>query len=932
MKNNLLHVRWYFLLNFLLIHSIYYSNIYAQTYPPEIDASIITWEAYQTPSTVPNYLQSFTEPNSGNGNTVTRISDEAVFGCNCSKLRHRYAKNRPWNADETKIMTSGSPAKIIDAETYEVINEVSVKALWSNTNPDLTYDAAGNSTFVSKNIVTGQTTTLHQFSAYSSISVGYSEGNLSNDDRWVALIGVNGSNNTLIVYDIENDQIVGEWFKGTAGIDWISMSQSGDFVVVSYTVEGSGANRGIKSYDRNFNNETHLVNGHPHADLGYDTQGNEVLVHYGNTSGNYSIGYTRLDTGGTLGTFSFTGATGDRGLWGGHISTRNIDRPGWAYVSDQGHPTDVNRYEATREIFAIKLDGSNTIQRFAKHNTVTNSYYHQAHAVPNRDGTKVIFVSNWDNNTLESKTYAPMWVVEVPQNGSASVNAGEDRSICEGESVTLTASGVESYAWSTGQTTSEITVSPDTTTSYTVTGTDSEGNTSTDELIVTVHQLPTANAGNDVTICNNESTTLSASGGGTYQWNTGQTTQSITVSPNNDTTYTVTIIQNGCEATDSVNVTVNPLPSANAGEDITISQGESAMLTASGGDSYEWNTGETTQSIEVTPNETTTYTVFVASNGCEDLDEVTVTVNSGITANAGDDATICQGESTVLSASGGESYLWSTGETTQSISVHPIVTSNYTVLVSNEFSSDTDEVTVIVNPLPNVQVTDNVTILHGDFVTLSASGANSYLWNNGAIEPNIAVSPDVTTTYSVTGFINNCSETEEVTVNVVETVTAEAGPNETICFGDTITLTAAGGDDYLWNTGEVTQSITVNPSEETTYTVIVSNSLDSDADEVTISVENCNIEIPSEEPTYEYSLYSNPSNPEVIVVKLIGVEGDSELFIHDIRGKLIDQLRMSDNEGQEQNIPINTNYYEHGVYVITLKESNRITPKRVLFR
>ena len=106
---------------------------------------------------------------------------------------------------------------------------------------------------------------------------------------------------------------------------------------------------------------------------------------------------------------------------------------------------------------------------------------------------------------------------------------------------------------------------------------------------------------------------------------------------------------------------------------------------------------------------------FVNSNGCEDFAEVTVTVNTEANAYAGEDVAICQGESTTLTATGGTDYLWSTGETTQSITVNPTATSNYTVIVSNDFSSDTDDVTVVVNPMPNVEVTGDVSILQGEF-------------------------------------------------------------------------------------------------------------------------------------------------------------------------------------------------------------------------
>ena len=520
--------------------------------------------------------------------------------------------------------------------------------------------------------------------------------------------------------------------------------------------------------------------------------------------------------------------------------------------------------------------------------------------------------------------------VEVVVDGVLA-NAGEDVSICEGETVTLTATGGDFFLWSTGETTASIQVSPSQTTIYTVEVSDGFSY-DTDDVTVFVNSTPNANVGSDETICEGETVTLTATGGETYLWSTGETTPSIEVTPLENTTYTVTAFNGGCEDSDSVNVEVNPNPVANAGNDVNITEGESVTLTASGGGSYEWSTGETTQSIEVSPLVTTVYTVFVTQNGCEDFDEVTVTVNDAVNANAGEDVTICQGNETILTASGGESYLWSTGETTQSIVVSPMATSTYTVIVSNEFSSDTDEVTVTVNPLPNVQVTGDVSILQGDFVTLSATGANSYLWNNGATEPNIAVSPNVTTTYSVTGYINNCSETEDVVVSVFEPVEANAGQDETICFGSSIELTASGGDSYLWNTGETTQSITVSPEIETTYTVIVSNELDSDADEVIVSVENCEIELPNEDPPYEFSLYMDRINPSIMMVKLSGLEGNSMLYVHDISGNLVLSLSIQDNNGQQQEIPINTALYSQGVYVITLQEQNKQTPKQVLFR
>ena len=223
----------------------------------------------------------------------------------------------------------------------------------------------------------------------------------------------------------------------------------------------------------------------------------------------------------------------------------------------------------------------------------------------------------------------------------------------------------------------------------------------------------TANAGADVSICEGESTTLTASGGVTYLWSTGATTASITVSPNTTQTYTVTAFDtNGNSDSDDVIVTVTSV-TADAGADVTIEEGQSTTLTASGGTSYLWSTGATSQSITVSPLSTQTYSVIVTENGCDDTDDVIVTVNpSTVTANAGADVSICEGESTTLTASGGvtyllssgttttsggDRYLWSTGETDRSITVKPDVTTTYSVKVFSGEDFVTDYVTVFID-------------------------------------------------------------------------------------------------------------------------------------------------------------------------------------------------------------------------------------------
>ncbi len=815
---------------------------YAQNYPTQENVLSVVWENFSTPTVTPSYLEPFTDPLTGN--TVTRISDESVFGCDCSQLRHIYAKKQAWNSDGTKIMTGGWPAKIIDGNTYEIVSTTYCRSLWSNTNPDITFDAHSNQLF-RRNIVTQEEVILKTFTGYNTVSIGEGEGNLSTDDRYVALIATSGSQKTILVYDIVNDEIIGTKSVGTVDIDWVSVSQSGEYVVMSGYSDGSGANQGIKAYDKFMNNEIHLYSGRPHGDIGYDAQGNEVYIAYQGITG-YSLSYARLDNGQKQGLFPFTGVTGDRGLYGGHISARNIDRPGWAYVSDQGHPSDVNRYEATREIFAIKLDASQTIERFAKHNSnlnVDNSYRHQAHAVPNRDGTKVIFASNWDRSNLESNSNGVLWVVEVPQTAGSQVNISTNEDIlCEGGSTTLTASGALTYLWSTGAITPSIEIAPTETTTYTVTGVHLDTSITQDQITITVNENPIANAGDDIETCLGTEVTLTASGGSSYLWSTGETLASINVNPNTTTTYTVEVFENNCSSVDEVTVTVNQIPNVDAGEDQTIFVGETATLTAVGADSYIWSTGETTQTITVNPILDTSYSVTGITNNCENIDSVTVfLVDDSVNANAGADTEICQGESTILTATGGTTYLWSTGETTASIEVSPTEITTYTVTVYSASGTnfEDDSVIVTVNELPETNAGNDVSIIEGDSTTLTATGANTYLWSTGETTANITVSPTSTTTYTLTGFSNGCEFIDEVIVSVeTENVNANAGADVSICNGESATLTATGGASYLWSTGENTASITVNPNETTTYTVTAFNqsATASNDDQVTVTV------------------------------------------------------------------------------------------------
>lgn len=341
---------------------------------------------------------------------------------------------------------------------------------------------------------------------------------------------------------------------------------------------------------------------------------------------------------------------------------------------------------------------------------------------------------------------------------------------CRGRATTLTAGGGGTYVWSTGQTTSSIVVNPVESTTYRVTVTSPSGCRDIAEFNLTVNPLPNAVIQGNRTICVNQSTTLTASGGGTYLWSTGQTSASITVNALLTSTYTVTVTNNnGCSATSSATVTVNSLPVVSIQGTSPVCLGNSSTLTASGGTSYLWSTGQTTAGITVLPSATQSYTVTVTNqNTCSNTGTFNVVVNPLPVVNVTGNNVICQGRSTVLTASGGTSYLWSNNQTTTSINVTPVQTTTYTVTVTNNNGCrSTGSRTVTVNLNPNADITGDTVICIGESTILTASGGGSYLWSTGQTTASVTVTPTQNTTYTVTVTnANQCSDIASVSVEV----------------------------------------------------------------------------------------------------------------------------------------------------------------------
>ena len=201
-------------------------------------------------------------------------------------------------------------------------------------------------------------------------------------------------------------------------------------------------------------------------------------------------------------------------------------------------------------------------------------------------------------------------------------------------------------------------------------------------------------------ICPGQSATLVASGALYYQWSNGETGNSITVSPTVTTTFTVVGKTAGISSAPvSAQVTVNPLPIVSV-NDAAICAGETAILTATGAEIYNWSNGESGSSISVSPTETTSFSVVGISSGCTSAPvSAPVLVNALPTINLGADIVLQQGQEITLNAAApGLLYQWSTGATTATIVVNSAGIYSITVTnLANCTASDTILVTIIVS-------------------------------------------------------------------------------------------------------------------------------------------------------------------------------------------------------------------------------------------
>ncbi|MCX7744432.1 MAG: gliding motility-associated C-terminal domain-containing protein [Flavobacteriales bacterium] len=441
--------------------------------------------------------------------------------------------------------------------------------------------------------------------------------------------------------------------------------------------------------------------------------------------------------------------------------------------------------------------------------------------------------------------------IQVTSNPQVSISPAGPINLCAGNNVNLTASGIGSFVWNTGSTTSTITVnSPGT---YTVTASNACGSSTAQVVVQNAGSAPVAtiSPSSPIQLCQGNQVTLTASGGTSYTWNTGETTASIQV--NSAGNYTVTV-SNACgSSTASVSVSVTPLPNVSITpiSPVNICSGQTVSLTASGTGNYQWNTGETTSTISV--SNSGIYSV-VSSNICGSDTAVVQVINNGTPPNLsiqpGNTVQLCQGQSVQITVNGADNYLWSTGQTSASVSFSS--QGNYSVIGTNSCGSDTAYINIQVNDIPQISYNGNDTVLicSGQNTVLQVSANSPLTWNTG----NTGSSLSVTQPGLYYVYTSNACGADTVFIQVQ---TSSVSANFTVNpMGGTVPLVvntinnSTNTNSYTWNMGDGATYNTFQPSHVFTLpgvysiTLIGYNSIGcSDTAWVTITVDSCNSQI-----------------------------------------------------------------------------------------
>ena len=325
-----------------------------------------------------------------------------------SKLgdRHQYSRRQVWSANETMMLFG---QKILNADTFETAVDdlkVSSASVWSNTQPNVIYGMRYNpnlNEFVAWDVVEGEIEVIWRFDEYHNCRLGDGEGNLSNDDSLIVFScrKENSRQAELLAFDTKKKRILGQ-ISAKDNFNWASFSQSGRYILVENNDMGA-PERELIRYEPDFSEPFLLTNQTEHGDFGFDINGDDVFVMLDLRQ----INYIRLSDG-EIGKIPLTRLLDSIGY--GHVSCRNINRPGWCFFSTSGNGvlasvqigSDYGVYPILATVKHVVGISKKNFQIWGQHYSTSSSYESQPKASVNPSGTAIVFTSDWGGESPAS--------------------------------------------------------------------------------------------------------------------------------------------------------------------------------------------------------------------------------------------------------------------------------------------------------------------------------------------------------------------------------------------------------------------------------------------------------------------------------------------------------------------------------------------------
>jgi hypothetical protein len=482
---------------------------------------------------------------------------------------------------------------------------------------------------------------------------------------------------------------------------------------------------------------------------------------------------------------------------------------------------------------------------------------------------------------------------------------------CNGSAAQLCApAGNSSYIWSNSGTTSCI--NTNISGNYTVTVTGANSCTSSSSHSLTVVPAFAMSVTGPTTACSGSNPQLCATNGNyTYQWSSGETTQCI--SPAVSGSYTVIATNSsGCTRSSTRGLTVySPLNAVINGPTSACIGSNVPLCATTGANGYVWNTGATTDCINV--NSSGTYTVTMTdANGCTAVVTKQVTFSSTFNVNISGPASGCNGFSSELCVpSGYTSYIWSTGDTVPCITVNSA--GNYSVTIHDPVGCVANSFyNLSYNPPPTVSIAGPAGVcINGTVNWCAPAGFASYQWSNGGTSDCINVSQDTAYTVEVTDS-NGCYATASRNLQLVS-----FSPNIFEINNLLICDTFNAGFTYEWLiNGQPTTCTgdTCSPTLSGLYSVVVTD-----------AGSGC-----SETATYNYifnsvvineldgmNMYPNPFSSQMSF-DLSRVHQIASLIVYDAVGSLI--LSQQLESGRINSLDLS--FLSNGIYYFHLKTAS----------